>query len=1023
MGSHARVIVCRGPRAAEARLLAEIESCRPRRSDDLWPPVRVVVPSRSLRLHVLSRLVRHTGRPVAGVVVQTLHGLAREVLTRCGTEPPGGDAAFEIFVRRVAGGEAALVDALEGFEDGLGVVTASVRDLLDAGLTDGGAEALLEALGAVEDRALRERAEAVVRTAAETGRFLADAGLLRSAEAEGLAAARLAAASDAMPPTRELLVHGYADATGVSTDLLQRLMWISGGTMVMDRPSSPGEDREDVGACWADRLQQRMGAFRQIRGDALPPPAMLGRMDAADREDETRRVSRAIRSLLEAGVAPEEIGVVARDLTSYLAPLERHLDRAAIPYSAVDARARGGDAWRRLRAVERLVAEGQRAPVEVWLAARHGGRGDDDRLRLHLALRNLGVQTLEQAGRAVLRPGEVRLAAGVADEDEDRKAGMGLPRAAVEAALTGLRRDGRLLESWPSEAPVSEHVARTRQLLEGAAAETLDVVDRLRGALPVKLAIDRQEWLLVLRSVLDGLAVARVGGEGGGVQLLDVTEARSRTFRALFVVGCNRDVFPRVVRQDPLLPDRVRSVLCPVLPDLPLKGRGWSEERYLFAQLGAAASDGVIFSSAASHRGRELPRSSFVDRLAPTDAWAEDGGPWPAIELAIREGRPPSAVAAALAEGRIRFSGLVPEVPRRPAAADLAEAKVAVVDAVEDPARAGSAVAFSGRVGSGAWQAEHGASISLLEGVARCPWQAFVHRILGVRPLRDPLVDIAEPDPLLVGLAVHGALERVAGGAQSGGVLEEVLAQQPEEVEWPSDDLLEELLLDAAGEAAAEAGVRERPGIVRMIAARAGPYLEVAREVDWCEGPPRVLGAEARGAVLLPEGEGRIRFRADRVDAGPVLVDYKTGAGEPAKTDRTRRKKLLCSIAEGERLQAAAYADASGGCGRYVFLKPAQGLEPVQRVLEVGAADAEAQHRFRRAVEVLLTALREGRLPPRVEDGTSGRTPQTCSWCRVREACRRDDSGFRRRLVSSMESERDAHEPTPEGAVWWMGRR
>ena len=69
-----------------------------------------------------------------------------------------------------------------------------------------------------------------------------------------------------------------------------------------------------------------------------------------------------------------------------------------------------------------------------------------------------------------------------------------------------------------------------------------------------------------------------LGGEGAGVQILDATEARGRTFDHLFLIGLNGGVFPRTLREDPVLGDPLRRVLArsgtSVLPDLPVKREG-----------------------------------------------------------------------------------------------------------------------------------------------------------------------------------------------------------------------------------------------------------------------------------------------------------------------------------------------------------------------------------------------------------------------------------------------------------------
>ncbi len=82
-----RILIAAGARAAEAALMERLDAllAEARRDPSLLKvPVRIVVPSRSLRLHVAAAIVRRRGRSVAGVSVQTLFGLAAEILERSG---------------------------------------------------------------------------------------------------------------------------------------------------------------------------------------------------------------------------------------------------------------------------------------------------------------------------------------------------------------------------------------------------------------------------------------------------------------------------------------------------------------------------------------------------------------------------------------------------------------------------------------------------------------------------------------------------------------------------------------------------------------------------------------------------------------------------------------------------------------------------------------------------------------------------------------------------------------------------
>ena len=97
-----------------------------------------------------------------------------------------------------------------------------------------------------------------------------------------------------------------------------------------------------------------------------------------------------------------------------------------------------------------------------------------------------------------------------------------------------------------------------------------------------------------------------LGGSGGGVQVLDATEARGRSFERLFVIGLARDVFPRSVREDPLLPDALRERVRDVLPEVPVKKLGLDEERFLFAELARFGSARHALVAARVRRGTAL---------------------------------------------------------------------------------------------------------------------------------------------------------------------------------------------------------------------------------------------------------------------------------------------------------------------------------------------------------------------------------------------------------------------------------
>jgi hypothetical protein len=256
-----RWLIARGARAAEEavldaveRLLGEGGGTPPVR------PVRVVVPSNSLRLHLSGELVRRRGRAVLGVAVQTLYGAALEVLERAGEAAPRGRLLVDVLARRLAGEERELAAALEPLVDGYGAVAATVRDLLDAGLTPDHADAAEEALAvdgpAVASGAEVARARALVRVAADLARGAEALGIGWPSSLFTRAAERVASDPEGALPARAVVVHGFADATGVGLDLLEALLRHPRAVLVLDHPPDPASP----------------AAGRAAHDEAPPPP-------------------------------------------------------------------------------------------------------------------------------------------------------------------------------------------------------------------------------------------------------------------------------------------------------------------------------------------------------------------------------------------------------------------------------------------------------------------------------------------------------------------------------------------------------------------------------------------------------------------------------------------------------------------------------------------------------------------------------------------------------------------------------
>jgi hypothetical protein len=1039
-------------------------------------PVRIVVPSRSLRLHLSAAIVRRRGRSAAGVILQTLFGLASEVLERSGEPAPRGAPLFEAFAQRAARAEPTLRRGLEELVDGYGTVGGTIRDLLDAGLEPVHAEIAEEALASdgpqVASRAEVERARALVRAAARTEEWMRERDLGRVANLLRRATEIVEANPERALSSRSILIHGFADATGVATDLIQALLSKCSAWLILDHPPRP-EDLADAGAGGAGgiertfpaRFLERLSLAARVepaKGER-PVPPRLEAIEAVGCEAEVREVARRVRVLLDGGARPEALGVVARDLGSYRHALRRHFGRLGIPFSGVGESGGLEPAGRRAQAFVELLRQGEAVPSDRWLDSMADLPGGSRSLvDLRLAFYALGAGRLRGVTELrldeVLRDGSyplpirqgLRTAPAGGDEEfeeEGRETEAYASRRRVAGKILGdaVRAAGKVLDhlaAWPDEAAIADHLARLRTLLTRDLGWRLDsddarpvaaALEQIARESPPDLVLSTGELRLLLEDLLDGAGAAPVGGQGGGVQVLSVVEARARTFDHLFLIGLNRDVFPRTMREDPLLPDELRRVLQRVLPDVPVKRAGFDEERYLFAQLLSAGISVTLSWQAADDDGKPLAPSPLVERLrdrvevakAPS-LWALPAagpllGPRTAAEHAVMAGlHAPRrwwgrVLPLALEEVR---SGWAPAGPGFDLPIEaLAASRLAVLEELDPDLRTPEGRAVRSRPGPyfgyvGPLEpAPEGDPrrrqlfVTLLENLAACPWQAFLSRLLRLEPTPDPVGALPGIDPLLLGNAVHAVLERIVRSAVGEEWMGRLLEREPVAVAWPAGDDLDRLAVEEAGRLLAAEGVF-LPGLARALADRALPLLASARELDWSRGPVPVVGVEAEDELAVLDAGNRrrtLRFKADRVDrAGRFLVstDYKTGKPlSDKKGAGTRRKHFLDRVRKGSHLQAVAYllAAEENSLGRYLYLRPGFD-DPAERIFEAGSGDQDFTVAFAAAVRALLGAWDEGAFFPRLVETNGRKEPARCTYCAVAEACLRGDSGARQRL-------------------------
>jgi PD-(D/E)XK nuclease superfamily len=1042
----ARALVAPGVREAEAWLFSELARHAQEVRSDLGllaRPVRVLVPGGPLRELTLDRMLRALGGAVVGIRVQTLWSLALEVLEALGVAPHDGALVFELAARRAAACEAALRADLEGLEDGAGLAAGALSDLLSARLESadaGGVERALKGLRGAE----RDRTAALVRAARAAGAALRSARVSRFADVYEDAARALAMHGPRALAARAIYVHGFSGATGQAAELLRALMQRDDARLLVVDPAGAGppEASGSLAVRFARRLAGADPVLVLTQGHATP---RMEAFCARGEGDELREVARLIRERIEHGARPESIGVVARALEPRALALRRAFEEHGVPFSGGTEPSGLRPEQRRLAAALSVLRLRGGAPADRWLDALAGPLSER-REELRAALRASGVARLAQVAdlldaewlrnaRSIALPHRGAVPDG--ERAEKRPQRRFLQSRHVLTAADAARRALEIVERWPDGEPIEAqmralwHLSEALGVAPSADQSTAPAWTGSWGLEPETLAqlsgltpgLQREELARAIELAQTQRA-RELGGAGSGVRVLGAQEARGATFEHLFLIGLERGEFPRAPRPDSLLTDRAREALAAALVDLELKERQHEEERWLFAALASSAQEVVLSWRNADEDGREVAPSPFVvDALAragvaarevPYRRDAADRPPRSARELAVSAAltspRKELALALELAleEGIERFGagGLPPGVE----VAELAAARLEVLAEIEPDRRSRDGRArlatpgpWLGAVGRGACTSGGPVYVTQLEALARCPWQGFLVRALGVEPGPDPLLDLPDLDGLLIGNAAHGALQLLLAPDSEGRVqLAAVLERGPREVSAPTPSAVERCLREASRRALEAKGLRLH-GLALALATRARPLVE--RALALLEGELRVLGAEVEGRAA---GAVPLDFRADLVlgeRGGPLLIDFKTGKPiSKGKTDKTRAKDLLADTSSGRRLQAMAYALATPGArGVYLFLDPE--IEDDCARVEVLASAGEVKQAFDSALQRLHGAWLDGVVPPRTDD-IKGKPNSACVGCEVRMACLRDDSGNRRRLREMVESTR-----------------
>jgi ATP-dependent helicase/nuclease subunit B len=537
--------------------------------------------------------------------------------------------------------------------------------------------------------------------------------------------------------------------------------------------------------------------------------------------------------------------------------------------------------------------------------------------------------------------------------------------------------------------------------VEVALAETLaklSELDRVVGNVTLS------DFVEAAQRALSHAVIVRPGAERG-VAVMDAMSARGLPFRALFMLGLNERTFPRAIREDPFLKDRVRREIETTLGcKVGEKQAGYDEEKLLFTLLSEAARERLYyFYQRCDASGRTRIRSWYLDGLCNVPEQVAACFPKPDIQPVFHPSDTMLPREWALSHC-LNGQALSPILPILARVSSTILSETQAGDRLANPlanrsAQTSGMTAYDGITGPlpEYWESlrQNGISPTALESYGRCPFQFFATQVLGL-PATAPPQEI--PGPQAAGWLCHAILKmfhqaRMDPRSGRRTIAPDGLLQRVSRKVF--DDYAEKYPVGPAlvWELFQEGLVAMLWEVIQQDVAPHSVALEMdcaaTLDTTW---PPHLVGLPICGRIdridrIEPtEAEGA-RFR---------VIDYKFKAGKAPSTND--RNPTLAAI-RGLRLQLPLYrwmsqhylqSVATAGTppmglpdAAFYFLAPRWLSGPL--VVTPLRPDEEA--RIRQTVSLLLTGIQEGRFFILPGD--------YCDTCAVRNVCRKDHPSSR----------------------------
>lgn len=902
---------------------------------------------------VLSR-ARAGGGAALGLGLLTVRDLERRLFAAAGLAPldPLGAELLAGAVAPEAARGTSL--ALVAEEPGFARAFLAVYDALREGGCGRAEMALLaRKIGGLTGR----RLSAVERIAAAYDEACEARGLIDAAGARLVLADRLDGAE--LPPdlarASGVVVEDVLDLPAVRVRMLAalarrgvpvslRLPAVEGraglaASLEVQQRAVEGEGRGAVSLGWKRYGDGALAGFAERLFDSDRAPVADAPVELIEGDDPTaelRAIAGVVRKRLEAGAAPDEIWIAARNLSTMRDALGRALDAQGIP-------------WRDRRGPLAVEAP----PIRVALALVEAAERGVPRESLAEILTSRYVQGgVPAEGEAPFVPArDVVEALREAASRDDRGAGHGArvrawarrlaergdrraPRVERIAAFlerivpvihlpasATLAGYGQRLASALEELGVTGKSAAAEEFAPGFAEVELEAVDRaaaaamardqaalrslatllssLAGAARRVGLADREMPIARFRGLIEAVlaqtGLPSRGARGGAVRLVDVSELPGRSCAHLILAGVVEGRFPALRRSEPLLEESDREAIN-LAAGRPIFRWRAAEEPLLFALACASARESLVITGTRHDAdGREVPRSPFLEEAIAAsgrEVRREAAAVVPPLDrcatkeellarAALIEGGgygPEDDVGAVRSLRQVEAIGGALDRARELAARGFGGAGAGQLG----DARARAAVeARLRRGGEAAWVA----SVTALEEYAACPFRFLARRLLDLPELQGGSDEL---DAREGGTLLHAVVAAAFASLQQHGLL-------PLEG-GPRAEREREVALAAVDDALDSWSKAERVGpdafwtLKRDEARRTvARLLEAELRADSPLVPfelEKPFGEGEEPALLLPSPDGReaiaLRGRVDRVDRTPdggavEVIDYKSG--------------------------------------------------------------------------------------------------------------------------------------------------